>query len=81
MPRLQSINRYLSQTALRRFPIPPLTIPKPWRLKALGSAALVQGGMQAVLQMLMGTLTAAEKVARMSKGEGNSYGSKPVVIP
>lgn len=40
-------------------------------LKALGDAAMVQGGLQAVLQMFVGTLTGAEEVARVSEEAGH----------
>ncbi|WP_294771338.1 hypothetical protein [uncultured Rhodoferax sp.] len=40
-------------------------------LKALGDAALAQGGLQAVLQMFVGTLTGAEEVARVSEEAGH----------
>jgi len=40
-------------------------------IKALGDAALAQGGLQAVLQMFVGTLTGAEQVARVSEEAGH----------
>jgi hypothetical protein len=40
-------------------------------LKALGDAALAQGGLQAVLRMFVGTLTGAEEVARVSEEAGH----------
>ena len=40
-------------------------------LKVLGDAALAQGGLQAVLQMFVGTLTGAEEVARVSEEAGH----------
>ena len=40
-------------------------------LKALGDAALARGGLQAVLQMFVGTLTGAEEVARASDEAGH----------
>lgn len=40
-------------------------------LKALGDAALARGGLQAVLQMFVGTLTGAEEVARVSEEAGH----------
>lgn len=40
-------------------------------LKALGDAALAQGGLQAVMQMFVGTLTGAEEVARASEEAGH----------
>lgn len=40
-------------------------------LKALGDAALTQGGLQAVMQMFVGTLTGAEEVARASEEAGH----------
>ncbi|MBK6323980.1 MAG: hypothetical protein IPF38_17965 [Burkholderiales bacterium] len=36
-------------------------------LKTLGDGAMAQGGLQAVFQMFVGTLTGAEEVARASE--------------
>jgi len=49
-------------------------------LKALGDAALAQGGLQAVLQMFVGTLTGAEEVARVSEEAGHPESLTPEVI-
>ena len=49
-------------------------------LKALGDAALAQGGLQAVLQMFVGTLTGAEEVARVSEDAGHPESMTPEVI-
>ncbi|AOW12787.1 hypothetical protein LPB72_17460 [Hydrogenophaga crassostreae] len=49
-------------------------------LKTLGDAALVQGGLQAVLQMFVGTLTGAEEVARVSEEAGHPDSMTPEVI-
>ncbi len=49
-------------------------------LKTLGDAALAQGGLQAVLQMFVGTLTGAEEVARVSEEAGHSVSLTPEVI-
>ena len=49
-------------------------------LKTLGDAALAQGGLQAVLQMFVGTLTGAEAVARVSEEAGHSVSLTPEVI-
>jgi hypothetical protein len=49
-------------------------------LKNLGDAALVQGGLQAVLQMFVGTLTGAEEVARVSEEAGHPDSMTPEVI-
>ncbi len=49
-------------------------------LKALGDAALAQGGLQAVLQMFVGTLTGAEEVARVSEEAGHPESMTPEVI-
>jgi hypothetical protein len=49
-------------------------------LKALGDAALAQGGLQAVLQMFVGTLTGAEEVARVSEDAGHPDTMTPEVI-
>ncbi len=40
-------------------------------LKALGDTALAQGGLLAVLQLFVGTLTGAEEVARVSEEAGH----------
>ena len=40
-------------------------------LKALGDNALAQGGLLAVLQLFVGTLTGAEEVARVSEEAGH----------
>lgn len=49
-------------------------------LKALGDAALAQGGLQAVFQMFVGTLTGAEEVARVSEEAGHPESVIPEVI-
>jgi hypothetical protein len=49
-------------------------------LKTLGDAALAQGGLQAVLQMFVGTLTGAEEVARVSEEAGHPESLIPEVI-
>lgn len=49
-------------------------------LKKLGDAALAQGGLQAVLQMFVGTLTGAEEVARVSEEAGHSESMTPEVV-
>ena len=49
-------------------------------LKQLGDAALAQGGLQAVLQMFVGTLTGAEEVARVSEEAGHPDSLTPEVI-
>jgi hypothetical protein len=49
-------------------------------LKALGDTALAQGGLQAVLQMFVGTLTGAEEVARVSEEAGHPETMTPEVI-
>ncbi|MDR7304741.1 hypothetical protein [Rhodoferax saidenbachensis] len=49
-------------------------------LKALGDTALAQGGLQAVLQMFVGTLTGAEEVARVSEEAGHPESMTPEVI-
>ena len=49
-------------------------------LKALGDAALAQGGLQAVLQMFVGTLTGAEEVARVSEEAGHPESMTAEVI-
>ena len=49
-------------------------------LKALGDAALAQGGLQAVFQMFVGTLTGAEEVARASEEAGHPESMTPEVI-
>jgi hypothetical protein len=49
-------------------------------LKQLGDAALTQGGLQAVLQMFVGTLTGAEEVARVSEEAGHPDRMTPEVI-
>jgi hypothetical protein len=49
-------------------------------LKALGDSALAQGGLQAVLQMFVGTLTGAEEVARVSEEAGHPESMTPEVI-
>ena len=49
-------------------------------LKILGDAALAQGGLQAVLQMFVGTLTGAEEVARVSEEAGHPESMMPEVI-
>jgi hypothetical protein len=49
-------------------------------LKNLGDAALAQGGLQAVLQMFVGTLTGAEEVARVSEEAGHPESMTTEVI-
>jgi hypothetical protein len=49
-------------------------------LKSLGDAALAQGGLQAVMQMFVGTLTGAEEVARVSEEAGHPDSMTPEVI-
>ncbi len=49
-------------------------------LKQLGVAAVAQGGLQAVLQMVVGTLTGAEEVARVSEEAGHPDSLTPEVI-
>ena len=49
-------------------------------LKQLGDAALAEGGLQAVLQMFVGTLTGAEEVARVSEEAGHPEHMTPEVI-
>ena len=49
-------------------------------LKALGDAALAQGGLQAVMQMFVGTLTGAEEVARASEEAGHPEAMTTEVI-
>jgi hypothetical protein len=49
-------------------------------LKALGDAALAQGGLRAVMQMFVGTLTGAEEVARASEEAGHPKTMKTEVI-
>ena len=49
-------------------------------LKALGDAALAQGGLQAVVQMFVGTLTGAEEVARVSEEAGHPESTTSEVI-
>ncbi len=49
-------------------------------LKTLGDAALAQGGLQAVLQMFVGTLTGAEEVARVSEEAGHPESMTSEVI-
>jgi hypothetical protein len=49
-------------------------------LKVLGDAAMAQGGLQAVLQMFVGTLTGAEEVARVSEEAGHPDSMTPEVI-
>lgn len=49
-------------------------------LKQLGDAALAQGGLQAVLQMFVGTLTGAEEVARVSEEAGHPESLTPEVV-
>lgn len=52
-----------------------------WKaLKSLGDAALAQGGLQAVFQMFVGTLTGAEEVARASEEAGHPESLTPDVI-
>ena len=49
-------------------------------LKTLGDAALAHGGLQAVFQMFVGTLTGAEEVARVSEEAGHPESMTPEVI-
>lgn len=49
-------------------------------LKQLGDAALAEGGLQAVLQMFVATLTGAEEVARVSEEAGHPESMTPEVI-
>ena len=49
-------------------------------LKSLGEAAMAQGGLQAVLQMFVGTLTGAEEVARASEEAGHPESMTPEVL-
>jgi hypothetical protein len=49
-------------------------------LKTLGDTALALGGIQAVLQMFVGTLTGAEEVARVSEDAGHPESMTPEVI-
>ena len=49
-------------------------------LKQLGDAAMAQGGLQAVLQMFVGTLTGAEEVARVSEEAGHPDSMTPEVV-
>ena len=49
-------------------------------LKTLGDAAMALGGLQAVLQMFVGTLTGAEEVARASEGAGHPESMTSEVI-
>ena len=49
-------------------------------LKTLGDAAMAQGGLQAVMQMFVGTLTGAEEVARASEEAGHPESMTPEVI-
>ncbi len=49
-------------------------------LKILGDAALTQGGLQAVFQMFVGSLTGAEEVARASEEAGHPESMTPEVI-
>lgn len=49
-------------------------------LKQLGDTAMAQGGLQAVLQMFVGTLTGAEEVARVSEEAGHTESMTPKVI-
>ena len=49
-------------------------------LKTLGDAAIAQGGLQAVFQMFVGTLTGAEEVARASEEAGHPESLTPEVI-
>lgn len=49
-------------------------------LKTLGDAALAKGGLQAVFQMFVGTLTGAEEVARVSEEAGHPESMTPEVI-
>lgn len=49
-------------------------------LKQLGDTALAQGGLQAVLQLFVGTLTGAEEVARVSEEAGHPASLTPEVV-
>ena len=49
-------------------------------LKALGDTALAQGGLLAVLQLFVGTLTGAEEVARVSEEAGHPESMTPEVV-
>ena len=49
-------------------------------LKALGDTALTQGGLLAVLQLFVGTLTGAEEVARVSEEAGHPESMTPEVV-
>ncbi len=49
-------------------------------LKTLGDTAMAQGGLQAVFQMFVGTLTGAEEVARASEEAGHPEHLTPEVI-
>lgn len=49
-------------------------------LKHLGDVAMSQGGLQAVLQMFVGTLTGAEQVARVSEEAGHPESMTPEVV-
>jgi hypothetical protein len=54
---------------------------KAWEsLKTLGDAAFAQGGLLAVLQLFVGTLTGAEEVARVSEEAGHPESMTPEVI-
>ena len=54
---------------------------KAWEaLKQLGDTALAQGGLLAVLQLFVGTLTGAEEVARVSEEAGHPDSLTPEVI-
>ena len=46
----------------------------------MGDAALAQGGLQAVFQMFVGTLTGADEVARASEEAGHPESMTPEVI-
>jgi hypothetical protein len=62
-------------------PTPTVSETQAWEaLKTLGDAALAQGGLQAVLQMFVGTLTGAEEVARVSEEAGHPDSMTPEVI-
>ncbi len=49
-------------------------------LKQLGDVALAHGGLQAVMQMFVATLTGAEEVARVSEEAGHSESMTPEVV-
>jgi hypothetical protein len=49
-------------------------------LKTLGDAAFAQGGLLAVMQLFVGTLTGAEEVARVSEEAGHPETMTPEVI-